>query len=100
MLRQESRFYWLKMNILNVIAEFNPYRFAATKIYKKFAFPARQKALSSKLTPLIKKGSKVLDVGCAEGELSKALAQNGKFRVEGVDVYFRRKPVIKAGKYN
>ncbi len=53
---------------------------------EKFFFPQRYQHLSDLLSPHLKEGLTVLDVGCSSGRLAHKLAANAGCEIMGVDV--------------
>jgi len=54
---------------------------------RRLLFPWREERVVSELAPLLPPGSRVLDFGCGDGHLSRALADRSGARILGIDLY-------------
>jgi len=54
---------------------------------RRVLFPWRQGRVVSELAPLLPPGARVLDFGCGDGHLSRALAERSGARILGIDIH-------------
>ena len=67
--------------------------------YDRYLYPARNAYLGEYLSRFIDSGESLLDIGCAEGTIPYFISQKKDVSVHGVDVFFKRKPLIPFTRY-
>jgi SAM-dependent methyltransferase len=70
-------------------------------IHAHYVAPRRAALLGAKIAPLFPQKSRVLDVGCGAGEVSRAILKlRSDLQIEGVEVLLRGEPEIKVTSFD
>src|SRR5262249_36002730 len=70
-------------------------------MHERYIFPQRVKTLAAHLAPLFPDTARVLDIGCGDGTLSRAILERRRdLHIEGVEVLPRGNPTIAVTQYD
>ena len=70
------------------------------ELHDRVFFPARNKALVTRLSPAFQDCASVLDLGASDGRLAKAMSEFVSAEFTGCDVHLQPKPFIPVYKYD
>jgi SAM-dependent methyltransferase len=80
-------------------AKLKPYPILRS-VYDRFLYPIRNRYLADYLSRFVSNGDSILDIGCAEGTIPHLMTRKKKITVQGVDVFFKREPLIPYTQYD
>jgi ubiquinone/menaquinone biosynthesis C-methylase UbiE len=69
-------------------------------VYDRFLYPIRNHYLADYLVNFVSHGDSLVDIGCAEGTIPYLMSKKKEISVQGVDVYFKKNPLIPSCHYD